>query len=230
MSVGELIKLACGLFGEFRPQHEQDIDEDLLKLIQDGLERNVAEFIKVIPSHHIPSLIHSLQNLPVVPIDHKGGFISLANVEPSFFRLVSFEHNEWERTLTDEDLISVTSTKRKLQENRFTAGGISRPVISLEYSQGWTNSKELGLCFWGYKYNIEAGNRLLYVRKVEDLETLVTLDKWLLTAYCYYALATVFITTQEENLHNLFLKKYMEILSIHNIDPRQPVRFNTDGK
>lgn len=208
--------MTARLFDEYHPS--QTLDADLSLFVEKFLSDCVTDFIAVVDSTAIPSLVRHSINLPVSAIAYKGGAINLPS---DFYELVSFKHKEWQHSLGKESLITAQSPKRQLQSNRFTAGSVSRPIICLEYLNGL-----LSLCFWGWRKSKDCGNYLTYIKKVSTLEDIIDCEDWLLRAFAYYSLAFAFTTTKEIQLSDRFLLMCKEILEVHSIKAVLPVSFN----
>lgn len=220
MTRDAVINMVARLYDEYLPN--VGVDEDLKTFLSSFLDEQVENFIQIIPAEHIASLVIFKPNSVVTDINYKGGSITLP---VDFGTLISFRFAEWTTKLGKADLINEQNPIRKRQENKFTAGSISRPVISLEYTNGVRT-----LCFWGWKTNKDAGNELHYIKKCVGLDSILSISDWLLNAYCYYVLYNVLITTKEIDLAKVMQQKTQEILLTHNITPSQPIFLGQDKK
>lgn len=216
----DVLTRALAVFNEYMPS--QVIDDDTTLLIDEYIDMYVSPFINILPSECISSLISLLpQAITIDSINYKGGSIILPD---DFGKLISFRYNTWERSLGESDLITERSPRRKLQENKFTAGNISRPVISLENNKG-----KKCLCFWGYKASTAAdGYECQFIPKCESLDDILSLDEWLLTAYIYYTLSFVYKSLNEKEKAGLMMEAAKEILLSHNITPTQPISYEPE--
>lgn len=212
MAREDILKQALSVFNEYMPS--QIVDDDISIWLDSFLDMYVSTFVSILPAEYISSLISILpQGLVITPIEYKGGAIALP---VDFLRLVSFKSNRWEVSLGESDVITDRSPKRKLQENKFTAGNISRPVISIEVFRGVKS-----LCFWGYSANAEYNGE--YIRKCTTLDDILSLDGWILTAYIYYMLSFISTTINEKDKSEEMMLKAKELLANHSIQPTQPV-------
>jgi hypothetical protein len=210
-----VLKQALALFNEYMPS--QVVDDDISIWLDSFLDMYVSTFVSILPAEYIPSLISILpQGLVITPIEYKGGAIALP---VDFLRLVSFKSNIWECSLGESDVITDRTPKRKLQENKFTAGNVSRPVVSIEIYGGVKS-----LCFWGYS-QANAGYNCEYIKKCTKIEDILSLDDWVLTAYIYYMLSFIATTINEKDKSEEMMLKAKELLVNHAISPTQPVSF-----
>ena len=105
----------------------------LNNFIEGFVDKYVSTFLRLIPNEHLSPLVTIIKQdndgvvYPLGDIEYHGLLLELPN---DYFDLVSFKYSQWEKTLFKEDLITPKEDARRRQENKFTAGGISRPVIS----------------------------------------------------------------------------------------------------
>lgn len=220
MTPEELQAKALTLYDEYHPQ--QSIDNDLSLFIHTFLQTYMNDFLCLLPAHCIGSSFTASYSNPIAtPINYKGGCITLPS---DFLKLNVFRMSDWERSVYPEEVISSSHPHRKLQDNKFTSGKISRPVVSIEQPNG-----VLSLCFWQYGDNA-AVKEFSYTKKAQNLTDFAALDDYLLTAYIYFVLHYVFTTTQDLQLAQNSIQEMQSILLLHNIMPSLPVTFNTAKK
>ena len=187
MTRDDVLIKALIVYDEYMPS--QQIDDDMSVWLDNYLDMYVSTFVETLPTEHIASLVLFITDESVTPIPYKGGAIKLPN---NFDRLVSFKSNNWEVSLGNSDVITERLPKRKLQENKFTAGSSSRPVVSIEVYRG-----EKSLCFWGYDPD-DAGYYCEYIKKCKTIEDLLPLEDWIVTAYIYYMISFIATTINEK--------------------------------
>lgn len=219
MTRDDILVLALSIYDEYMPS--QIVDDDMSIWLNGFLDMYVSTFVGALPAEHISSLVSILpQGLTITPIEYKGGAIALPF---DFFRLVNFKSNNWEVSLGESDVITERSPKRKLQENKFTAGNISRPVVSIEVYRGVKS-----LCFWGYSPT-NAGYNGEYIKKCTKIEDVLFLEDWILTAYIYYMISFIATTINEKEKAAEMMSRAKEILMTHSINPTQPVSFESSN-
>jgi hypothetical protein len=219
MTENELISKTISIYDEYIP--EQSVDTDLQTFIKPFIEDHINDFLLIAPTSIIPNFIKKDTNLTVSPISYKGGYFTLPN---DYLKLISFKLEEWERKLYYEDLIDEDNPRRKLQDNKFTSGKTSRPVICIEYLDG-----KQCLAYWGYVNYIDSIEDFTYIKKA-TIDEFINLDYWILTAYIYYVLSFIFTTQQQPNLAEMMLKEFTLLLQQHNLQPTQPINFNIEKK
>jgi hypothetical protein len=215
MTKEELINKTISIYDEYIP--EQSTDTDIKEFLTPFIEDHINDFLFIAPTSIIPIFIKTDINQTINSINYKGGYFVLPN---DFLKLVSFKHKDWERKLYYEDLIEANHPRRKLQNNKFTSGKTSRPVICIEYIEGLKS-----ICFWSYKKNINSLEDFTYI-KTATIDEFINLNDWILIAYIYYVLSFVFTTTQQPQLSDIMLKEFAMLLQNHNIEPTQPITFN----
>lgn len=228
MTEQELINIALTVYDEYHPQ--QAVDEDLKEMVKTFIKRHINEFLCMLPSNCLNDDIvvnvnHQDVANAITLIDYRGICIDLTTLEKKFLKLVSFRLENWERAVYAEDVINSDNPRRKLQENKYTSGKVSRPVVSIENVRG-----KKSLCAWGYTgtdYNV---NDFTYIRELDSIEDFLTLPDYLLTAYIYYVLFYLFNTVQEIRLAENSLMQMQSLLSLHQIYPVMPVEFQASNE
>ena len=228
MTLEELVNTGLSIYDEYHPQ--QAVDDDLKEMVKTFIKRHINEFLCMLPSNCLNDDIvvnvnHQDVANAITLIDYRGICIDLTTLEKKFLKLVSFRLENWERAVYAEDVINSDNPRRKLQENKYTSGKVSRPVVSIENVRG-----KKSLCAWGYTgtdYNV---NDLTYIRELNSTKELLTLPDYLLTAYIYYVLYYLFNTVQELRLAENSLIQMQSLLSLHNIYPTMPVEFTETKK
>lgn len=228
MTLEELVNTGLSIYDEYHPQ--QAVDEDLKEMMQTYIKRYINEYLCILPSNCLNEDLVVCVNPQdianaITLINYKGICIDLTALEQKFLKLVSFRMDNWERTIYAEDVINSDNPRRKLQENKYTSGKISRPVVSIENRHG-----KKSLCAWGYIGEDYSVNDFTYIRELNSTKELLTLPDYLLTAYIYYVLYYLFNTVQELRLAENSLIQMQSLLSLHNIYPTMPVEFNRDEK
>ncbi|MDO5759961.1 MAG: hypothetical protein Q4Q06_02925, partial [Bacteroidota bacterium] len=197
MTSEELVNLGLTLFDEYHPQ--QSIDEELKTMITTFLKQYPNDYLCLLPTYCLPtSLVIDAtfhQNLSIDLINYKGIAIDLTSFSPAFLRLTSFRMQGWERSVFPEEVISSNHPRRKLQDNKFTSGKTSRPVVSIENHNG-----KKTLCAWGYLGDNAILQDFYYIKRIDSFDDFLALDDYLLRAYIYYVLFFVFNTIQELSL------------------------------
>ena len=75
------------------------------------------------------------------------------------------------------------------------------------------------------------GIELNYLKKCETVnDTFLLLPDYIITAYSYYVLSEIFLTTKEETRQKGMLENMLNILALHQITPTQPIHLTTDKK
>lgn len=228
MTEQELINIALTVYDEYHPQ--QAVDEDLKEMVKTFIKRHINEFLCMLPSNCLNDDIvvnvnHQDVANAITLIDYRGICLDLTTLEKKFLKLVSFRLENWERAVYAEDVINSDNPRRKLQENKYTSGKVSRPVVSIENRHG-----KKSLCAWGYTgtdYNV---NDFTYIRELDSIEDFLTLPDYLLTAYIYYVLFYLFNTVQEIRLAENSLMQMQSLLSLHQIYPVMPVEFQASNE
>lgn len=228
MTEQELINIALTVYDEYHPQ--QAVDEDLKEMVKTFIKRHINEFLCMLPSNCLNDDIvvnvnHQDVANAITLIDYRGICLDLTTLEKKFLKLVSFRLENWERAVYAEDVINSDNPRRKLQENKYTSGKVSRPVVSIENVRG-----KKSLCAWGYTgtdYNV---NDFTYIRELDSIEDFLTLPDYLLTAYIYYVLFYLFNTVQEIRLAENSLMQMQSLLSLHQIYPVMPVEFQASNE
>lgn len=228
MTEQELINIALTVYDEYHPQ--QAVDEDLKEMVKTFIKRHINEFLCMLPSNCLNDDIvvnvnHQDVANAITLIDYRGICLDLTTLEKKFLKLVSFKLDNWERAVYAEDVINSDNPRRKLQENKYTSGKVSRPVVSIENVRG-----KKSLCAWGYTgtdYNV---NDFTYIRELDSIEDFLTLPDYLLTAYIYYVLFYLFNTVQEIRLAENSLMQMQSLLSLHQIYPVMPVEFQASNE
>lgn len=228
MTEQELINIALTVYDEYHPQ--QAVDEDLKEMVKTFIKRHINEFLCMLPSNCLNDDIvvnvnHQDVANAITLIDYRGICLDLTTLEKKFLKLVSFKLDNWERAVYAEDVINSDNPRRKLQENKYTSGKVSRPVVSIENVRG-----KKSLCAWGYigaDYNV---NDFTYIRELDSIEDFLTLPDYLLTAYIYYVLFYLFNTVQEIRLAENSLMQMQSLLSLHQIYPVMPVEFQASNE
>lgn len=228
MTWSDLINRTLTVYDEYHPQ--QATDEDLKTMIESFLKKHINDYHCLLPTSTVNDffkvLTSSSDNLSVQPISYKGGSIVLSSLKPAdpFLKLISFKHREWTTKLFHADLIEENSPKRKLQDDRWTAGKISKPVICLENVAG-----HRCLNFWGYETTLNDVEEFSYIKRVDNEADFLNNEDYILEAYIYYVLYFVCNTTQEAQVSQLMISQMQQLLSIHNIEATLPITFNTSG-
>lgn len=227
MTSDELVTLGLTIYDEYHPQ--QAVDEDLKTMISAFLRQYMNDYLLILPNHCLnDNFVIDATSQPnfqlfIDTIDYKGIKINIENFNKKFLKLISFRLGGWERTLFYEDVISSDNPRRKLQENKFTSGKISRPVVSIENNNG-----KKSLCAWGYSGGSYSIKDFHYIKAVESITDFLHLEDYLLKAYVYYILSFVFNTTQELQLAQNSLTQMQQLLSLQNIYPQMPVEFSQE--
>lgn len=226
MTRGEFIRELTRLYDEY---DGNSIDISLNNFIEGFVDKYVSTFLRLIPNEHLSPLVTIIKQdndgvvYPLRDIEYHGLLLELPN---DYFDLVSFKYSQWEKTLFKEDLITPKEDARRRQENKFTAGGISRPVMCIEQ-----NGNRLVLAFWGWRGMRVNGIELNYLKKCETVnDTFLLLPDYIITAYSYYVLSEIFLTTKEETRQKGMLENMLNILALHQITPTQPIHLTTDKK
>lgn len=224
----DLINRTLTVYDEYHPQ--QAIDEDLKTMVDSFLKKHINDYHCILPTSAINDAFKVTTSSAVTngfniqSINYKGGSIVLSslNAAAPFLKLISFKHKEWTTKLFYVDLIDENSPKRKLQDDRWTAGKISKPVICLENVAG-----QRCLCFWGYETKLNDVEEFTYIKRVDNEVEFLQNEDYILEAYIYYALYFVCNTTQEAQISQLMISQMQQLLSIHNIEALLPISFNT---
>lgn len=228
MTADELVTLGLTIFDEYHPQ--QVVDEELKTMISTFIGQYMNEYLYILPNHCLSNNFvvdaTTQQNFTffIDTISYKGIRINL-DFQKRFLKLISFRLNGWERTLFYEDAITSDNPRRKLQENKYTSGKVSRPVVSIENNKG-----NKCLCAWGYSGDTYKVEEFHYIKAMEDINEFLCLEDYLLKAYIYYVLYFVFNTTQEIQLAQNSLIQMQQLLSLQNIYPQMPVEFSQASK
>lgn len=223
MTFEELTKRALAIYDEYQPQRETD--DDLYVFVSEFLRKHYNDFLLLLPSANVPRpLVCFETNVPVFSINYEGGRIKVSDLSRPFLKLLSIKASKWERMLHSEDVIDEKHPRRKLQENKFTSGKTSRPVVSVENYEG-----EKSICFWSLD-DLSTISNLTYLCRVEHEEDFLTMADYLLEAYIYYTLFFVFTTTSDIQLAQNSISMMQQLLSLHNIYPAMPTEFNQTAK
>ncbi len=223
MTEQELINLSLIVYDEYHPQ--QAVDEELKEMLSSFIRRYINEYLCLLPSNCLNNdLVVCVDNQSIsnaiTLINYRGICIDLTTLEKKFLKLVSFRLENWERAVYAEDVINSDNPRRKLQENKYTSGKVSRPVVSIENRHG-----KKSLCAWGYigaDYKI---NDFTYIKELGSIEDFLTLPDYLLTAYIYYVLYYLFNTVQELKLAENSIIQMQSLLELHKIYPTMPEEF-----
>lgn len=226
MSWEELLEQAAGIYRDYNS--ELGLEDDVKELLERFLLTHFNDYLCILPYSCIKEfVVEQTQKTPLTvnKIDYKGGRIVLSDLTAPYLKLISFKHKEWQTKLYSEDLIDANSPTRKLQNDEDTCGKTAKPVICIEY----VNQKK-SLCFWGYKNSINSIEDFTYLKKVENKEEFLKLEDYILTAYIYYCLYFLFNTQKEIEMSQVVIEQMKQLLSIHNIEPTQPIIFNNEKK
>lgn len=222
MNRGDIQNTIVKLYDEYNPNQ---VDNDLYTYIGGFLDMYVSPFISLLPVEALMPIVEEVDNNPNSILDINIGYNGGIAILPyDFSRLVSFKYNTWQTTLYGDDLIGASHPRRKLQDSKYTAGGVAKPVISLE-----TYNREKCICFWAYDNN--KGDYLCqYIPECTMLDQILSLDNWVILGYCYYTLSNIFDSISEGEKADKIKLKLQELLVSKSIIPLQPIVYNKEKK
>lgn len=214
------------LYDEYNPNQ---VDNDIYMYIDGFIDMYVSSYLSFIPNEMLSPITLELDNVlyPILNenIGYNGGIINLPS---SFSKLISFKYYDWKTTLYTEDVISSSHPRRKLQDNKYTAGGLCKPVVSIELING-----DKSICFWGYNNKKEL-YQCTYLPECNSLLDIsnagtIKLDDWVMLGYCYYVLSNIFDSISEGDKAEKLKQKLQELLVSKSIIPQQPIAFSNNN-
>lgn len=227
MTWDELVNKALIIYDEYHPQ--QATDEDLKVMVKEFLQMHINDFLCVLPTSAIKDdfkvLLTNKSGLVVYEMNNNGARIVLEELKQfgSFLKLLTFKHKEWSCKLFYDDLIEENSPKRKLQDDKWTCGKTSNPVICIENVQG-----KRSLCYWGRGSVIDDIEEFSYIKKIENKDDFLVNEDYILQIYIYYVLYFIMQTTQELQMAQQVFAQMQQLLSLYNIEAKLPPIFNTE--
>ena len=127
MVKAKLDEIIPGTGISFSLDAENDISDPYSLLINSLLDESAK---RVLQSAPIYILTPKLNYIISTPVDDNTGYIALP---PDFLRIASLKMEEWKREVTD--FITPADGRYKLQHNKYTRGGVAKPVAVLTYKQ-----------------------------------------------------------------------------------------------
>ena len=187
---------------EISPYDSVDVIWDTLmeKTIDDACNM----FLMAVPIHLVNS--DNFATATFVNSDDGTGYIRLKS---DFLRLSSFKMKGWRRAVTNT--ITQESPRYNLQKNKYTRGGVAKPVVALsnKLTANVTYlSTVLELFPIYYDWTNNDIEQALYIKKT--LPEL--LQDNLLTGYLWYASAEVLLRMQQGDFAKVAMMKYEEFV------------------
>lgn len=99
---------------------------DNVDLIDPSLDEAAKKLLLTVPLHLVRPITFDTSNLVRLPPDYKTGYIFLPT---DFLRLHTFKMKDWLRVVNEP--IDQQHPKYNLQKNKFTRGGIAKPVACI---------------------------------------------------------------------------------------------------
>jgi hypothetical protein len=187
---------------EISPYDSVDVIWDLLmeKTIDDACNN----FLMVVPVHLINA--GDFSTATFVNNDDGSGYIRL---KTDFLRLSSFKMKGWKRPVTFT--ITQESPRYNLQKNKYTRGGVAKPVVALANkltANATYLSDVLELFPIYYDWTSNEIEQALYVKKTLP----EALQDNLLNGYLWYASAEVLMRMQQIDFAKVAMSKYEEFV------------------